>query len=703
MKKFGVGTICIIGFFFVLLATLPQYGINEDSPFHFLRGQAYLTRLTTGVSDIVQPQLTSPVLFRPEQRISTYKYNTWELNVAPLRPIANADGETTVQGRFEKYTSEAGRVSFYRHNAWNADVYQTPGHPPVSDILEAMSNRIFYEKLGLLGDIEAYHVYVTITAAVAVLGVYYIGLVGFGSVAGVFAAITLALYPVFFAESHFNIKDIPELACITISIISFYFWVTTRKIDWFITLCLSFFIGVGTKLNILFLPFILAPWLITMRKTETFRQWWLTKPLLLLATLGAGAFISLLLVWPYTWDAPITRILDVITAYVAEGVTDPILQVASPFLLPGGIDYGPILLLLAQTPLISLLFFIVGVIVLVLARVKKQRYPHNMDVLIFVWFSIPLLRVVRPGADTFQAMRTYMEFLPALALVAGVGGAACIRAIQNHWKSKAKRSTSYIFGLCYVLALVTVLVRFHPNENVYFNALVGGPKGAWQKGLYTWRTSYHNPYRQAINWLNIHAKEGAHLAYLDGTMQSIPSIWLRPDIALGSYFSGFEKKGEYIISLVFPKPPSVFGYLYMKRFLKPVYEVTAGGIPLVSVYKNDIEHSNIDWRDMVQLAEIPDQRRANDSTLGQYWQIDLESNQRVASVTITMPTQNCNAKDGLFALNTYIVPWRIDTNEHEATFYFPGELTRVIRFYGLDAQSCLLLGTIKQIEVLGKK
>ena len=104
---------------------------------------------------------------------------------------------------------------------------------------------------------------------------------------------------------------------------------------------------------------------------------------------------------------------------------------------------------------------------------------------------------------------------------------------------------------------IVLIVRLHPYEHLYFNSFIGGIRGVNSIGLYSWETLYDMPYRELAGWLNAHAEKNAKLAYLDGTMLAISPTWLRDDIRIGSYFSGFEAKGEYVASIVYPNPPAV--------------------------------------------------------------------------------------------------------------------------------------------------
>lgn len=698
MRKVWLGVAFIIVFFFILIGTLSHYGINEDSPVHFLRGQAYLHLLTTGQHTFDQPRLTSPVLYIPDQRISTYKYNSAELNVAPQRPIVNFDGSMTIQERFKAYEAKYGRHSFYESNAWGADTYKTAGHPPVSDELEAVFNRIFYQKLGVVGDIEGYYLYVVVTAVIAVLTTYLFAAHVFGPLTAFFAGVTLALYPLFFAESHFNIKDIPELCFFTLSLIASYYWITTRKIDWFITLCITFLLGVGTKLNIVFLPVILLPWLISIRNTEVFKKWFTKKLFIYGSIFCLGIGVLFVYLWPFLWEAPFSQFLSVLGAYSAESTFDVRIQQLQPFMLPGGFDTDPLVLFFTQTPPIMLLLWVVGMITIVRVRRMGGRLPNNVHILLVSWMAVPLLRVLRPNADTFQTIRSYMEFLPAFAIICGIGGNYLTKYLQKFFR---RRTMIFVFAVSlYVLSLSWVLIRFHPNENVYYNFFIGGLPGAERTGAYNWRSAYSNPYRQAMNWLNAHAEPHARLAYLDGTMQGIPSIWLRPDIPLGSYFSGFERKGEYIVTMVYPKPPLVFPYLYLEQFLTPLFEVKQDGVALARVYQNDLAHTKPDRRDIVNVPKPFHIEHLSHVKLGAYWQVDLGDALKITSLTLELPQAGCTRQDGLFKLGTYIVPERVDTGQSTITFYFPGAATNTIQFYGLYPTSCLEQGSVSAIEAV---
>ena len=688
MKKLWYGVFISLMFAVVCFFTLSHYGLNEDSPGHFFRGQTYLNKLTTGQDTFNIPTFQSPYLFAPGQRISMYKFNVYESELSPLRPIVNREGFATRQKAHAEFEKQYGRHTYYKHNAWGMNYWlnNDGAHPPISDMLEALSNKIFYEKLGITGDVEGYYVYVVITAAVAIFSVFYFTLQVWGIEAALFAAISLALYPLFFGESHFNIKDISELSYFTLTIVSFYFWFYTKKKRWMFLVFISFFLGVGTKLNILFVPIILLLWLVTVFRTKEFKHWFSWK--VIVALMGAG-FVELILfiiLWPYLWDAPFSKIVEILVFSKITSSTNSLLQQSSPFL-------RSILYVITMTPFVTLVFFLLGIVDAFKKRSEKERKAFW---LVLIWFLIPLARVVRPGADIFESTRQYLEFLPAMMILAGIGGSYVIEFLSKKFHQIS--NIKIIIGGIYIGYLAAIIIMYHPNENVFFNILAGGTKGAMNSHLMGWQTPYDNPYRQAAVWLNAHAEPNSKIAYLDGTMVALSPIWLRDDIYFGSYFSGLKQNGEYVVSIVYPDEPPVFPYLYLKRFLNPVYEVKAGGQTILYIWKNSPEFvkKTINYK-VISGPFIP---RYGSDQKGNYWEVSLSASEKVVSVQLQTKAQQCALLSGLWKLDDYILPYRVGLDDKTVDIYFPASQTQTIRYYNVSSENCFSKAQVQYVTVL---
>lgn len=695
--KYLPGLMIGIFFFIVCIATLSDYGMNEDSPGHFARGQTYLNKLITGRDTFNIPQLRSPFLFTPGQRISMYKFNVYETQLAPMRPVINQEGYYTRQKQHQEFEKSFGRNSFYKHNSWSMNYWlnNDGGHPPVSDILEALSNKIFYERLGITGDIEGYYIYVILTACLAILSVYIFVFEVWGFDAALFSVVSLAMYPLFFAESHFNIKDISELSYFTTSIIAFYFWVAGRKKRWAAAFFIAFFLGVGTKLNILFVPVILLIWLFIFRKSPFVKHWFSKRLFFIFGFIFFVELIAFIIVWPYLWNTPFQSILEILAFYKITSGTNLELQQASPYLVGFlGMDVKGILYVVTTVPFFTLVFFLSGIWSYI--RCKKDCHKEAF-VLVLLWFLIPIIRVLRPGGDIFDSIRQYMEYLPAMMIMAGVGGVYLVQMIAQKYLLPLGRVRGAVFGI-YIGYLAAILIMFHPNQNVFFNILAGSTSGAVDKKLYGWQSSYDNPYRQAAQWLNTNAEKNARLAFLDGTMLGLSPVFLRNDIYFGTYFSGLHQKGEYIASIVYTQPPTVFPYLYLERFLNPVYEVKAGGFTIAKVWKNDLAH----LKKSIQTKKIEKITAPifGEDIKGKYWEVSLDIPENIVSIHMKSPIDSCLRLSGLWKLDTFVLPWKESIDDTTTDIYFPSSKTDKIRYYSVSSENCYAKARIESITVL---
>ncbi|KKU10914.1 MAG: hypothetical protein UX13_C0001G0005 [Candidatus Woesebacteria bacterium GW2011_GWB1_45_5] len=524
-------------FFLVSIFTLKDYGISWDSPIHFRRGQSYLHYLTTGKMD---------------------------------------------------YKDVSGKMSYFQSNIQNASYFlqDDGGHPPVNGILSAVTNYVFFRQLNILGDIEAYNLFIVITSSLLVL---IVGLFAFGEY-GIFAALSsqtiLALYPLFFAESHFNIKDPPLAFFFGLTI--YLIWLAIKRNKWWLMIAagLSSGIALGIKFNILFLPFIIVPYLFLEKRF--FKN---AKLVIAFLVIPVISFLILFALWPYLWAGP-GRLLSVFDYYKNIGTGT---GYQNNFLLPGGLNAFALFWITITTPPVVLLLVLTGVL-----AIMRDRAKQKTGVLWLLWMIVPIVRISLPNTTVYGGIRQIMEFVPAMALIAGVGASRIVSGI------KFPKAVFYVL----ILTVLSVpVVKLHPNQNVYFNSLIGGLHGAYTKNVPYWGNSFGNAYWQAVKWLNENSESGARLALIQGTMTNIPPVQLRSDIDFSNLnWSGIFRSGEYLLELTHNDPVKLYpyGWEYVENFLDPVYEVKVDGVAIAKLWKNDLEHTKTEFRkEEIKTTHIP--------------------------------------------------------------------------------------------------
>ena len=91
--------------------------------------------------------------------------------------------------------------------------------------------------------------------------------------------------------------------------------------------------------------------------------------------------------------------------------------------------------------------------------------------------AIPVLLVIVRGSTLYDGVRHLLFIYPILVVLAASGWAACLSRRNPPWL-RISAAAVLVAGLVNVFAFH---VRFHPNQTVYFNELVGGPRGAFTK------------------------------------------------------------------------------------------------------------------------------------------------------------------------------------------------------------------------------
>lgn len=573
MRNFYTPILLGIIFFIAGILTLPHYGINWDTINHLPRGQAYLHFFLTGKRDFSD----LPRFFDGYQKKGQwYWQNPSSLSIDTDIP-----------------NNAFPRVSLYQKAGFDFNylIENDGGHPPLSDILSSLFNVVLFQKLGLVNDIDSYRVYGIVLAA-ALIGLLFFWVSKlYGKLAGFVAALSLGIYPLFWSEAHFNTeKDIPETVYWSFFLFAVWKGITGRSWKWILVSGIFFGLALGTKFNIVFIPFVIIPWVLFVilhKKLFNINLNFLNKNKIFLSSLFIAPILGLLIfiaTWPYLWADPIERIGNVVEFYKGIGLTK---SIDVRFLGSFGVNTYPIQWIAYTTPLGILFFALIG---LVYGLYRYIKLKDLNVVLFFLWISVPIARITWPGTTVYGGIRQIMEYVPALAIFSGLGALALIQI------AKQLRISSVVVTLLILLAFVPTIFRLisiHPNENVYFNTLIGGLSGAKERNFPAWGNSFGAAYRQGVVWLNDNAEQGAKVAYAHELIPNIPRIFLRQDLDLyNRNRSGALRGGEYTITLTYQGTEDRTYYdSYLNRFFEPVYEAKVDGVAVLKIWKNDIEHT----------------------------------------------------------------------------------------------------------------
>jgi hypothetical protein len=181
-----------------------------------------------------------------------------------------------------------------------------------------------------------------------------------------------------------------------------------------------------------------------------------------------------------------------------------------------------------------------------LGKIRRDRLPIYF---LLQFLTLPLLRMLSTPAH--DGVRLFLPTFFFLAAFAGWGTDALSRVLT--WLTRLaqrnrKRRLSWLpaVSALVVAAIVLVpaaidLVRIHPFELSYYNALIGGPRGAWRRGFeLTYWFDAINP--QTLEVLNQQLPPGAEVDMPNEltnsmTFEQLQNLGsLRSDIRLGGEF-----------------------------------------------------------------------------------------------------------------------------------------------------------------------
>lgn len=453
--------------------------------------------------------------------------------------------------------------------------------PPVADTLSAATMELFSYRLHWLDPIDGFHLFTVILGAVLLIAVYLFARRYMAHYAAVMAILLLGLYPRFWADMHFNTKDICQMSFFALTIMAYFVWFKRPSRLRAVSIGILFGAALGTKANALFIPVVLVlgvwPW-------QARRYPWdpvirhLRHTYLHYALMAIAAALFYFLSWPFLYADPKRALLYFEYIYSQGGREGELIW-----------NWAPLVQAIGTMPELILIFLVVGVIGLICRR-NLVEFP--MPRLLLVWAFFPIVRASLPGMVNFDGIRHFQEFVPAVCIIAGYGMASLVDVLSP--RLNLKRSYfALAVGLLFVFNTAAIVRSYYPFLNVYYNSLVGGLSGAHYRHAYEEATDYWaSSYRQGMRWLNDNAVENSrlHVTFAPWTIELTAPLWLRQDIQLVD-----------LEDLKAAPPANTPAYVmfvtrkawytplarYASSNLVPIHEIVIDGTPILQIYELD--------------------------------------------------------------------------------------------------------------------
>ena len=224
------------------------------------------------------------------------------------------------------------------------------------------------------------------------------------------------------------------------------------------------------------------------------------RPLAGLLVYALVAVLVCLATWPYLWEAPLGRFIEVLRHMSANPHVLGVLfkgVVTASDKLPA--SYLPVLLGLTLSEPVWLLFL--GGLGVGAWRAFHQRLEWRALLPVLLWFLLPLAYVLLRRPPMYDGYRHFLFILPPVFVFIALALQALFERLRRGWASGLLLAGILLPGLI-------ALVSLHPYEYTYYNALTGGTGGAFRM----YETDYWlTCYRELLGELNQSAPAGSTL------------------------------------------------------------------------------------------------------------------------------------------------------------------------------------------------
>jgi hypothetical protein len=297
----------------------------------------------------------------------------------------------------------------------------------------------------------------------------------FGPWASVLGLVLLALSPRYFADSMNNPKDLP-FAAMTVTAL---YYMSTVSPRWpyvspatAIKLAISLAMALGIRVGgLLYLGYfgLLVGVLVLMERRCDWRRLMNTAGRVL--AVAAATLLLGTIAWPWAGGAPLIRPFEALLGaanFPWDGVVVFMGDEYRADTLPW--YYAPWWILISTHP-----------VVLAGLGLSIVSFWSRADVLrrLALWFIfvLPVVVGILMGSTLYDGIRHLQFITPIMITLAVAGWTGVLIRSRPPWL-RAGAGMALAVGLT---SLIVFDIRYHPNQGVYFNGLVGGPRKAYAR------------------------------------------------------------------------------------------------------------------------------------------------------------------------------------------------------------------------------
>lgn len=317
------------------------------------------------------------------------------------------------------------------------------------------------------------HLAIFLFASLGVLAIYKTARFVYGDYRlGLLAALMIILSPRIFAESFYNSKDIVFMAAMSMAIYTLTRLVTTARFTVALLHAAISAFAIDVRIMGIVIVGATVP-ILVVRAIKKETSWARVVACVLIYLVATALFVIAL--FPYLWDDPIGHFMEAFANMARFRWNGWVLYLGTAYRAPGlPWHYVPVWIFIT-TPLAFSALMVMGLIhgVRILWKNGLSLWTSDVQMAELSYLSLlfgPVLAILAVHAVVYDGWRHLYFVYPAFVLVA-VGGFVALMRRARH----ARLSQWALLGAVGMTFCANAywIVRSHPLQNVYFNALAG--------------------------------------------------------------------------------------------------------------------------------------------------------------------------------------------------------------------------------------
>lgn len=451
-------------------------------------------------------------------------------------------------------------------------------HPPLPQVLAGITEQIFHQRFYLLNRISSSRLSTVIFVFFLTYSLFSFSRELYGAHIAFLVTLSFFFLPRVFYHSHLAVLDYPMTAMWFMVV--YAYWKGFMKQKWIIVSSVLLGFALLTKINavLIYIP-ILFYWVLYYRGRlkclipgirgtcgrENNRMLRKILPPVVIPPLVFVAF------WPWLWKDTLHRVVEYFSFYIHHADIPVYYMGRQYYSAPW---HYPFILTLITVPLVVSAPFFIGVF-----RINVGR---NTKTNIFILLNAMLpLAAVSIQVAKYDGVRLFLPAFPFICMVSGLG-------IKHIFLFAKKRSFERLAVCGYLfLLLLTVyfsIIKIHPYQSSYYNAAVGGVRGAVNRGFEP--EYWGNAYMGLLEWMNGHS-DGTYWVYMT---ERDPNIYLdfrlykESGLLNTAVKIGGKRLSDYLVLLIRQGMFDEEMWLYYS-YDKPVFSVNLSGTELANIYE----------------------------------------------------------------------------------------------------------------------